>query len=208
MDDIDWSVLFMELSKDAASYRELYLTLDEKFDRNHLKHLETLFDKQCQIKSLTIFDYLLDTSIQLELFRYLKQNNSITEFTLFFKIESDVFSELIDILMHKNNIVRLDLYDCSNIGDEEAVMLTEGFKTNTVLQTLSLERSKISDIGFKALITSLPKSLFQLKLQDNLITAKSLHALLAFVKDHSNLEIISIKNNGISNYCSSQINEH
>lgn len=111
-----------------------------------------------------------------------------------------------ELLAKRNNIIRLSLSSSSNIRDEEAIKLIQGLKTNTVLQSLSLKQTEISDIGFQALLSSLPTSLSQLIIKDTLITEKSLPALLTFVKDRPNLKDISIIRNQIRIYSLNELN--
>jgi hypothetical protein len=206
MNDDDWSVLFTELTKNDTIYQELHLIFFVEVARHQMSYLENLFSKQFRLTSLTIFDYVLDASVQIELFQQLRKNSLITDLRICFKIESNVFSELVDLLGSKNNIIRLDLSDSSYLGDEEAIMLTQGLNTNTVLQSLTLDQSQIGDIGFQALLSSLPSSLSYLKLEDNLISWKSLPSLLAFIKARPNFKKVCLKTNGISCNCSTKIN--
>ena len=113
-------------------------------------------------------------------------------------MDSSIFNEFIHLLKSKNNLIRLNLTDNSCIGDEQAIILSQILKTNTVLQMLVLNNTIIGDIGFQTLLSSLPNSLFQLIIDDSRISAKSLPCLLDFVKTYPNLKYVSLKNNGIN----------
>ena len=73
VDDTVWPLLIAELTKDDTTFREIDLSLGP----NHLNHLEPLFGKQCRLTSLTITNSSPDISTAIELFRVLKENNSI-----------------------------------------------------------------------------------------------------------------------------------
>jgi hypothetical protein len=150
------------------------MALKDKFDRNYLNYFETLLGKQCRLTSLRMTDSLHDISIQTALFRQLKTNTSVIKLRLDFTMDSNVLSELLNLLTIKHNIIRLDLPPIWNIGDEEAIMLANALKTNTVLRSLALCSSEIGDIGFQVLLSSLPSSLSQLEVEDSLISGKSL----------------------------------
>jgi hypothetical protein len=201
MSDSDWSDLFMELTKDDMISHEIHLIKSSKLNQNHLNYVRTLLDNQFRLTSLIIianYRYLLDASIKIELFRHLKENNFITKLELSFKMDSNVFNELINLLKNKNNIICLHLSHNSCINDEEAIMLTEVLKNNTVLRSLSLIETSIGDIRFQALLSSLANSLSQLIVDNSRINTKSLFSLLAFLKVHSIIKYVSLKTNGIS----------
>ncbi|CAF3271599.1 unnamed protein product [Rotaria sp. Silwood2] len=199
MSDSDWSDLFMKLTKDDTISREIHLDQYSEFDRNQLNYIKTLLDNQFRLTSLIITGNCSDTSIQIDLLRYLKENNTITELELCFKMDSSSFNELTSLLTSKNNIIRLNLTDNSCINDEQAIMLAQILKNNTGLQSLVLINTTIGDIGFQELISSLPSSLFQLRVNNSRISSKSLPFLLDFIKAHPFLKYISLKTNGISN---------
>ncbi|CAF0796547.1 unnamed protein product [Rotaria sordida] len=64
----------------------------------------------------------------------------------------------------------------------------------------------MSDIGFQALLSTLPNSLCELKLEDNQISEKSLPVLLTFFKRQLNLKQISLRKNAISSNNSIGVN--
>lgn len=205
MSDNDWSDLFMKLSKDDSIHREIHLVLHNGFDRNQLNYIRTLLSNQFRLMNLTIIDYLLDVSIEHELVQLLKQNNSITDLGFCFEMNSNIFNEFLDLLTNKHNIVRLTLSNNLNLDDEQAVMLSQVLKNNTVLQSLSLIETSIGDIGFQALLSSLPNSLSQLIVDNSRISAQSLSSLLAFIKVHPTLKHISLKENNISRNISTKL---
>jgi hypothetical protein len=206
MNDSDWSMLFTELTKDLPTSREVNLCLPDEFDRNNLNYIKTFFGEQFPWTNLTISGNLSDTIIQTELFQQLKENNSITKLRIVDKIDSNVFNELKNLLENKNNITHLELLYCDNVRDEDVIMFCHALKTNTTLQSLILNSSEIGDSGFQALLSSLPNSLTQLKVENNVITAKSLPSLLAFMKNATVLNEISLKENGIRSSSLPEVN--
>jgi hypothetical protein len=206
MKDVDWSTLFMTLTKGDTICHEIDFRIKENLDQQQLNYLQTLFGEQFHLTSLIINDRSNDTSNHIELLRILKKNISITELRLDFEITSNVFRECLDLLTIKNNIIRLELPKSSNISDEEAIMLSRALKTNTVLQTLILEHSQIGDIGFQALLSSLSDSLSEFRVEHNLITGESLPYLLTFIKTHPLLREISLKQYGLGLNSTSEVN--
>ena len=200
MNDNNWSTVFAQSTEDKMIRREMDLTLNEELDQNQLNYFGTLFGEQFHFKTLTISDYESQhKSTQIELIRKLKLNTSITCLRYVYGIELDVFNELVNLLMFKTNIIRLELPYTSKISEAEIIMLTNALKFNTVLQSLVINQSQIGDIGFEALLSSLPNSLLELELQNSLISAKSLPYLLDFLKTHPHLKEVSLKQNMISN---------
>lgn len=63
----------------------LPLVLNEKFNRNQLKYVKPLVGQQSPLTSLIMTDYLLDASVQIDLIRQLKENQSIIELELGFQ---------------------------------------------------------------------------------------------------------------------------
>ena len=70
-----------------------------------------------------------------------------------------------------------------------------------------MTHSEISDIGFEALLSSLSKSLHQLIIKNNQITAKSLPSLSAFINDRPALKHVCLTENHIrGNNNSNEVN--
>ncbi|CAF1470727.1 unnamed protein product [Rotaria sordida] len=65
---------------------------------------------------------------------------------------------------------------------------------------------EIGDIGFQAILSSLPNSLSQLESTSNQISDKSLPTLLTFVETHPHLKQISLKESGINKNSSTPVN--
>ncbi|CAF1278261.1 unnamed protein product [Rotaria sordida] len=74
-----------------------------------------------------------------------------------------------------------------------------------VLQSFTADKCEIGDIGFQAILSSLPNSLFQLEFTSKQISEKSLPALLAFVETHPTLKQIKIEF-GINKNSSTPVN--
>ncbi|CAF3807382.1 unnamed protein product [Rotaria sp. Silwood1] len=208
MSDSSWSELLMALTKDDTICRAMHLVFKSEVDQKQLTYVKTLLDNQFRLKSLIITgtDNLLDLSIQRDLFQRLKENNSIIDLELHFKIDSNVFNEFVDLLTSKTSFIRLALPDSSNVSDKEAIMLSHALKNNTVLRSLTINQSQICDIGFEAFLSSLPNSLSELIMNNNQITEKSLPSLLAIINDSPTLKHISLRENRIRSNCSTEIN--
>ena len=197
-DNSSWLESLPELVKDDNMSRQLNLILYDKCNINYLIYIKTLIGKQFGLTSLDLRGWLYDSSVKFNLLEQLKENDSIIEFTLDVQIKPNVFNEFVDILMNKNNLIRLDFLSNTYVKDKEAINLAQVLKNNTFLQKFTMDDSHIGDIGFQSLLCSLPKSLSILIIDKSRISAKSLPCLLDFIKTHPNLRYISLQTNGIS----------
>ncbi|CAF4920593.1 unnamed protein product [Rotaria sp. Silwood1] len=77
---------------------------------------------------------------------------------------------------------------------------------NSSLLGKLLHGCEIGDIGFQAILSSLPNSLSQFEFTNNRISEKSLPALLAFVETHPTLKQISLLESGINKNSSTPVN--
>ncbi|CAF4046649.1 unnamed protein product [Rotaria sordida] len=204
MDDTGWSLMVTELTKDDTTYRKMNLRLFDKFNRNHLNYLETIFGKQCRLTSLIIIDWLTDKSMQIEILRMLKENNSINELEIM-GIDFKTLNELGKLLENNNKIKHVKLSQ-NSLSDEDCIMLANYLKNNQVLQSFTIDGCEIGDIGFQAILSSLPNSLSQLESTSNQISDKSLPTLLTFVETHPHLKQISLKESGINKNSSTPVN--
>ncbi|CAF4469296.1 unnamed protein product, partial [Rotaria sp. Silwood2] len=191
LDDSDWSLMATALTKDDTTYRKLELFFSEKFNPNYLNYLETLFGKQCRLTSLIIRNYFLDKPIQIEILRMLKENNSINELEVS-ETNFAAFNELGKLLENNNKIKHVNLVYIS-LNDENCITLANYLKNNHVLQSLKVYTCETDDIGFQAILSSLPNSLSKLEFTSNRISDKILPALLTFVETHPLLKQISLQ---------------
>lgn len=198
MSDRNWSDVFRILTKSHTLCHELNLFLSDNINENILDYIRPLISKQSSLTSLILSFYYLNTSVPIDLFQQLKENQSITQLQINYSMDSNVFNEFIKLLMKKKNIIRLCFSENRDFTDEQAVQLRQVLKTYTVLRSLTISESSIGDIGFQALLSSLPNALSQSIINDNLISSKSLPSLYNFMQTHSNVKYISLNENGIS----------
>ncbi|CAF4334893.1 unnamed protein product, partial [Rotaria sp. Silwood2] len=156
------------------------LILDDDLANQYLQSQES--------SSLSTVKIILNTSWAAQLYRYTKYTHA-----WMYEAEQIDWSLLITELSKPDTTLR-HLNWCF---EED---------TNIILQSLQLPKSEIGDIGIQVLLNSLPKTLSKLEVEYNLITAKSLPFLLAFLKTHPTLKQISLLENGISSHSSMEVN--
>ncbi|CAF1129672.1 unnamed protein product [Adineta steineri] len=206
MNDRQWSLLMKELTKDDTHIRKLNLSGPSQLDeKTRLNYFRVILGKQSRLTNLTIGSFE-DELIQIELFRIMKENKSITELEIGLEMGPKVLRELVDLLKIKNNFTSLSVHNKLGVYDDDIIALANSLTSIVVLQHFRIQcYSYIGDTGFQVLLSCLPQSICRLILPHCLVTEKSLPFLFDFIKTHPNLQEVSIEENGISN-ASSHIN--
>ncbi|UJR18758.1 hypothetical protein I4U23_005664 [Adineta vaga] len=100
----------------------------------------------------------------------------------------------------------VEYQSCELYCSRALVIDADTLKTNLNLERLILNKSDIGDIGFQSLLSSLSNLLFQFKVTNSLISAKSLPYLLEFIKTHRLLREFSLENNAITIHSAPELN--